>query len=118
MPGGYAERGTYLHGVRVGIWIRMTWGMGEPSYEEPTYALGKVVATRTLVNAGPAADQCRRSCADDERSCEAAQRACPPGMPCLVRACDEERASCDLECNVVRVAPWEAQPHAAARRIP
>jgi hypothetical protein len=107
LPGGVSERGAYRNGVRAGSWYRLTWRLGSNDYVERVYADGKVVSERRLVNHGPAADDCRKRCRDEEKSCEAQMRACPPGAPCLHRACDGERLSCGVGCDVVTVAPWQ-----------
>jgi hypothetical protein len=118
LPGGVSERGAYRNGARVGVWHRMAWGMSHPEFFEVTYADGKGATERHLVNEGPAADGCRKRCGEQQRSCEAAERACPPGAPCMHRPCDGDRLSCDVACEVVTVAPWQAHSQSPLLRPP
>lgn len=44
-------------------------------------------------------DECHSRCKAQEADCEAAQRACPPGAPCMQRACRADRFGCDARCG-------------------
>jgi hypothetical protein len=107
LPGGVSERGEYRHGARAGLWYRMKWGMGAATYYAVTYADGRITSEHELIAHGASADACRRRCTEQAKGCNAAQMACPPGAPCMHRNCEGDQLSCDAECAVVRVAPWQ-----------